>query len=75
MRRLGWAALAALLAASVAAELLIAKEGPAPWWSHWGFFAWFGFAGCVAIVLVSKLLGRWWLQRPEDYYDAERDDG
>ena len=42
-------------------------------WSHVaGFFAVFGFIGCVAIIILSKLLGRFWLQREEDYY---RDEG
>jgi hypothetical protein len=34
-----------------------------------GFFAVLGFVGCVAIILISKWLGRYWLQRREDYYD------
>ncbi len=34
-----------------------------------GFFALLGFLGCVAIILVSKWLGRYWLQRREDYYE------
>jgi len=33
-----------------------------------GFYAFFGFASCVAIILISKLLG-FWLKRKEDYYD------
>lgn len=33
-----------------------------------GFYAVFGFVSCVAIILVSKLLG-FWLKRKEDYYD------
>ena len=42
-------------------------------WSHVaGFSALFGFIGCVAIIILSKLLGRFWLQREEDYY---RDEG
>ena len=44
-------------------------------WSHiLGFFAIFGFVGCMAIVVVSKLLGHYWLQRKEDYYDRKDDD-
>lgn len=40
------------------------------WWSHirW-FFALFGFTVCVAIVAIAKLIGHYWLQRKEDYYD------
>ncbi len=30
-----------------------------------GVFAAGGFLGCVAIVAVSKALGKWWLQRGE----------
>ncbi|MGH7392294.1 MAG: hypothetical protein ACREM3_22975 [Candidatus Rokuibacteriota bacterium] len=30
-----------------------------------GAFAVIGLVGCVTIVLVSKLLGKAWLQRPE----------
>lgn len=33
-----------------------------------GFYAVFGFISCVAIILISKLLG-FVLKRPEDYYD------
>lgn len=36
-----------------------------------GFFALFGLIGCVAIVLISKWLGHYWLQRKEDYYDRK----
>lgn len=32
-----------------------------------GFYAWFGFISCVAIVLVSKVLGLI-LKRKEHYY-------
>lgn len=33
-----------------------------------GFYAWFGFIGCVGLVLAAKLM-RWMLMRSEDYYD------
>jgi len=33
-----------------------------------GFYALFGFIACVAIILISKVLG-YVLKRPEDYYD------
>ena len=39
-------------------------------WSHVpGFFSLFGFLGCLAIIYGAKLLGHYWLQRGEDYYD------
>jgi len=34
-----------------------------------GFYAWYGGLGCAAIVIVSKALGRWLLQKPEGWYD------
>ena len=33
----------------------------------WGSL--YGFISCVAIILVSKLIGKLWLMRREDYYD------
>jgi len=33
-----------------------------------GFYAWFGFFGCVVLVVAAKLMRRA-LMRPEDYYD------
>jgi hypothetical protein len=38
-----------------------------------GLFALFGFAGCSAIILISKFIGHEWLQRPEGYYDRSSD--
>jgi hypothetical protein len=34
----------------------------------WGSL--YGLAACVAIIVVSKLLGHLWLSRPENYYDG-----
>jgi hypothetical protein len=33
----------------------------------WGSL--YGFLSCVAIIVVSKLIGKLWLMRREDYYD------
>jgi hypothetical protein len=41
-------------------------------WDVKAFFAVYGFVGCVAIIFVSKWLGRYWLQRSEDYYDPHQ---
>jgi len=44
--------------------------------SHFSFEdlpAWgsgYGFLSCVAIIVVSKLVGKLWLMRREDYYDS-----
>ncbi len=34
----------------------------------WGSL--YGLASCAAIIVVSKLLGKVWLMRREDYYDS-----
>ncbi len=34
----------------------------------WGSL--YGFVSCVAIIVVSKLIGKAWLMRREDYYDS-----
>ncbi len=37
-------------------------------WPAWGSF--YGLISCVAIIVVSKLLGKVLLMRREDYYDS-----
>jgi hypothetical protein len=42
-----------------------------PWFESipaWGSF--YGLVSCVAIIVVSKILGKVWLMRGEDYYDS-----
>ena len=39
-----------------------------------GLFALFGFIACVAIIVISKLIGHYWLQRKENYYDRKEND-
>ena len=34
----------------------------------WGSI--YGFVSCVAIILVSKLIGKAWLMRRENHYDS-----
>ncbi len=34
-----------------------------------GFSSLFGFISCVVIIVVSKAIGKLWLQKKEDYYD------
>lgn len=63
--------LGVILALSVAVEFTLAKGPPEHLWEHKTFFAWYGFLGCVAIILVSKALGKRLLQRPEGYYREE----
>ena len=36
-------------------------------WPAWGSL--YGLISCVAIIVLSKLIGKAWLMRPEDHYD------
>ena len=37
-------------------------------WPAWGSL--YGLISCVAIIVVSKFIGKVWLMRREDYYDS-----
>ncbi|MEE9143576.1 MAG: hypothetical protein V3U06_02260 [Candidatus Binatia bacterium] len=64
----------ALILSVLGDYLFQGEEGHAAFWNHmWGFFAFFGFIGCVAIIVISKLIGHSWLQRGENYYDHDPD--
>lgn len=41
-------------------------------WDIKTFFGVYGFVGCIVIIFVSKAIGKYWLQRPEDYYEPFR---
>ncbi len=58
---------------SALVDLPLAGHGDFAWSKIFGFFAVFGLIGCVAIILISKWLGHYWLQRKEDYYDTNDD--
>jgi hypothetical protein len=63
-----------VLAAIALAEILVPRLFGTDH-AHFGFEdlpAWgsaYGLLSCVAIIEVSKLLGKLWLMRREDYYD------
>ena len=59
---------------------LAVMEATAPWFlydehAHFAFEDWpafgslYGVISCAAIILVSKLLGKLWLMRPENFYE------
>jgi hypothetical protein len=65
------ACLAALAITEVIAPRLIYQDHPHFWFEDmpaWGSF--YGLISCVAIIVVSKLLGKLWLMRRENYYDS-----
>jgi hypothetical protein len=61
-----------MLALTEAVAPLFLYDEPA----HFAFEDWpafgsiYGFFSCVAIILVSKLLGKLWLMRPDNYYES-----
>lgn len=69
MRREHWIALAFMTLASLVAQWLMERHY---WWeSIPGFYALFGFVGCVAIIFLSKWFGALLVQKSEGYYDRE----
>ena len=62
----------AALAEIVLARIVYGGHGGESHFSFENFPAWgslYGFISCVAIIIVSKLIGKLWLMRREDYYD------
>jgi uncharacterized membrane protein len=60
-------ALYAVCALLFAADLFYVKEPHFAFEKGFGFYALFGFVGCVLLVLLARLLRRW-VKRAEDYY-------
>ena len=60
--------LALLTLASLIAQF-VGEEGHGPFAHVPAFWALFGFLGCALLILVSKAIGKYFLQRREDYYD------
>ncbi len=68
MKTIHWILLGVLTVISFIAEL---TQEPRHWWEQIpGFYIIFGFVGCVVIIVVSKALGKLFLQKDEDYYDV-----
>jgi hypothetical protein len=63
-----WGGFAAVLVATVAVGLLVQGHPHFDIERLPGFYAWYGFLTCVAMVLVARLLGRF-LKRRDTYYD------
>lgn len=74
--RVLWIGFLAVLAVTVAAEVLVHLHPRFRLERWFGFHAAWGFLSCVAMVLFANLLGMF-LRRPEDYYTRrnERPDG
>lgn len=70
MMRVVWITFAVILPPTLVAEYFIHPHAEFVVDGSRFFYAWFGFASCVVIVVVSKLLG-FVLKRKENYYGAE----
>ena len=70
LKRLFYVALALVALAEIVLPLVLG--GGHPHFSFESFPAWgslYGLISCVAIIAISKLIGKVWLMRPEDHYD------
>jgi hypothetical protein len=71
--RLLWWVFAAVLALSVAAQLVVKVKGYFGVDGWFAFGAVYGFLACFAMVVFAKFLGRF-LKRDEEYYGTDEDD-
>ena len=66
----------AALAVVALAEIVLPRVFPGEHEPHYwferipGWGSLYGLASCVAIIVVSKFLGKVWLMRREDHYDS-----
>jgi hypothetical protein len=65
-----WIVFIAILALTVVAELFIKRKAYFGIDEIFGFYAWYGFIGCVFLVAFSKALGAL-LKRDDSYYDGD----
>ena len=66
-----YGALAAVALAEIAIPRLFDGDRAHFWFEDlpaWGSL--YGLVSCVLIIVVSKLLGKLWLSRPENFYDS-----
>jgi len=60
----------ALMALFIAVDFIMPRHHAPFFWDEIpGFSSVFGLAACVLIIAVSKVLGKFWLHKKEDYYD------
>lgn len=58
-----------LLLEAVASRFLYHDHAHFPFEDWPAFGSFYGFLSCAAIIVVSKLLGKLWLMRSENYYE------
>ena len=70
IKRCGYVVLAVVVLAEVVLPFVFPAEHHLAVESWPAFGSIYGLASCVAIIVVSKFLGKIWLMRKEDHYDA-----
>ena len=71
IKRWFYVGLAAVAVAEIVVPLIFHADHSHFWFER--FPAWgslYGLLSCVVIIVVSKLIGKVWLMRREDYYDS-----
>ena len=62
--------LVSILAFSVVYDLFVDRHHAEFWGDHLvGFWAVFGFVGCLVLIVFCKGLSHVWLEKDKDYYD------
>jgi hypothetical protein len=69
-----WRGFLGVLALTVLAQLVVHLHPHFAVESVFGFYAWFGFLACAAMIVVAKALALL-LKRPDSYYDDRARDG
>jgi hypothetical protein len=67
-----WVLFGLILAATLLAGLFVHQHDQFGWEDGLGFYAWYGFAACVGMVVFAKILGLF-LKRPDSYYNNGED--
>ena len=71
IKRVFYLVLCAIAVAEIVLPLIF--DGGEHHFGFEGFPAWgsiYGLISCVAIIVISKLIGKAWLMRRENYYDS-----
>lgn len=69
MKKWHWAVLALLTIASIVAEFTSHHEGHHFWNGIPLFWIWFGFIGCVLLIVLAKTILAPIIYKKEDYYN------
>lgn len=68
--RLLWIVFLIILALTMLAGLFMDVHAAFGLEDSFAFAAWYGFASCIAMVVIAKLVGRL-LHRKDNYYDRD----